>query len=347
MSKEPETLAELHAAETAASQAAEKTEPAEKTEETTPEPAEAATIVESETDEKADSDTEESEEEESIRGWMTKELGYDASHYTSDEEAIKGLVEKARLAGRRDEDAEYGKTIRQLAKGRESEVLAFLKGETQPTKEPEKATKTNDGVPEYDPAWRYQITTDEKTGEYVPAKGAPKDVVEKLRTYMEWRERRLDELARSPDKYITEALKAKEAEIEKKTQAVVEQVLSRNQLAGTLQSWESENKSILYVNGKDQTGGLTPIGNEIVKIDAELANDGMQNPITRLNRAKEIAVLKHQGVTPAAKKLPSKVIRKPAIAPSRAHAEKTVDDLFNEEGADLLTVFTKLQAQKT
>lgn len=334
---EPSTLAEMHAAETAAaSKTAESSEPSPE-KEVTKEP-------ETET---AETQTEEAEAEteDSIRSWLQNELKYDASHYASDEEAMKGLVEKARLAGRHDEDAEFGKAVRQLNPDQKAKVLAMIRGEVEsaPTKVAEENGK---GVPDFDPAWRYQITTNKESGEYEAVAGAPRDVVDKLRKYMEWREKRLDEIVRDPDSYVAKAVAAKTADLEKITRATVEQELSRHQLAGTMQAWESENRSILYTNGKDQSGGLTPIGQEIIKVDAELLNDGMTNPITRLNRAKEIAVLKHQKATPPAKKLPNRVVRKPAIAPTRTQEDKTVDDLFAEPDADLLSVFTKLQKQE-
>lgn len=340
---EPSTLAEMHAAEIAATQAAEKTETqAEKTEaspektETAPEVAETTT---------AEAETEEAEgEEPSIRDWLKSAEDYDASHHKTDEAALHDLVQKARRVGERDEAAEFGKTIRQLTPEQQAKVMALIRGEPEPAKP---AEINNKDVPEFDPAWRYQITTDKESGDYVPVAGAPRDVVDKLRKYMEWREKRLDEIVRDPDSYVAKAVAARTADLEQRTRATVEQELGRHQLAGTLKSWEAENRSILYTNGKDQAGGLTPIGQEIIKIDAELLSDGLTNPITRLNRAKEIATLKHQNATPPARKLPNKVVRKPAIAPTRAQEEKTEDELFAEEGADLMSVFTKLQAQRT
>ncbi len=324
---EPETLAELHAAA--------QTQPS-------PEPNETAAPTEPEAETTADTEAVGTEtedaggEELSIRDFLSKELQFDASKYQTDEDALKGLAEAARTLGKRNEDAEYGKRLREQIAGREEQILALLQGNDE-----EKKQKTDDG-PEYDPAWKFQIVQNAE-GEWVAAKGAPPDVVQKLRKYTEWREKRLDELARSPTGYVEEALKKKNADIDKLVRETVAQELYRHQVSSQLQSWEGENRELLYVNGKDESGGLTPIGHAIIEQDGELQKNGVQDPIARLNLAKQLAVAKHQAVSTKIKKIPAKLIRKPAIAPDKTAGSKTPDDLFGE-GKTLAEVWLAQQA---
>ena len=316
MADEPTSLAEMHAT-VQTTTPLESTETASSTE----------TEVES-TTESTETETETAADEGAelgIREFLTQELQFDASKYQTDEDALKGLAEAARTLGKRNEDAEYGKRLRQLTAGRtEEQIAALLQSNGEATKP---KTETADESPEYDPAWRFQITQN-TDGDWVPTKGAPSDVVQKLRKYTEWREKRLDELARAPGTYAEKALKDKQADIDRMVRETVAQELYRHQIVGQLQSWEGENREILYVNGKDESGGLTPIGREIVTLDRELLEEGIQDPIKRLNRAKKEAVDKHQAVSAKIKKLPAKLIRKPAIAPDKTAGSKTIDELF-------------------
>lgn len=341
---EPSTLAEMYAAsqkgETTATETTTQETPEtsqsqdESPEDETPEGDGEEATEEGDADEPADSgDT-------SIRDWIQANLKYDVSHYANDEEALAGIIEKARLSGAKDEDAQFGRTIRQMANGREQDLLEYLRSGKQPEAKPE----AKSDKPEFDPEWLTQITQD-KEGNYVPVPGAPKDVVEKVMKYKRWETNQLRQIVNDPEKFLESVLAKKTAEIEAKAQQRVEAALAQQHMAAAMQGWEAANTSILYVNGKDHTGGLTPIGQEIVRLDQELERDGITHPLTRLNRAKDIAMLKHKTTTPPKKTVPNKALRKPAIAPPAPTQDKTLDELFAESDADLLSVVMKLNGK--
>jgi hypothetical protein len=145
-------------------------------------------------------ETEEAEEEdgyEDIRDYLRDVEGYDASKYKTPEEAIKGIVTTARRVGERDEDAAYGRAIKQLVAGREDELAAYLKGakpkEVAAIKA--KGQREYDDFPEEAQFWSNQITKDEN-GHLVPLPGVRSDIVSDFLDYQAASARRLNEIMR-------------------------------------------------------------------------------------------------------------------------------------------------------
>ena len=328
MAKEPDSLAEIHDAEIsdAGTAVADATAPATPSNGQAGAANPAATPAEPPADPSDDDEASDSD----IRTWIKENLDCDVSQYNTDEDAIKGLVEARRTLSRRDEDAEYGRQVRDLLKGREQEVIDMLRGEgNKKPPEPDKKGEL--------PTWEeLQLLSVRAADE-----NAPPALREKYSQLQADVARKMFSLARDPESFLAPILEKVVRDVEARAQQAAASVVGQSEQAASMRSWESQNKQLIYANGQDASGGLSPIGQEVVKVDALLAEDGVTDPLRRLNRALEFAVNKHRGATPPPKKMPNKVGRQPAIATRDAQADKTEDELFAEEGANLLSVFLK------
>ncbi len=117
-----------------------------------------------------------SEDDADFISYVRNKHGEDLSQkYENSEEAVKGLVESYRLAGRRNEDATYGRTLRELIQGREEDLAAYLKGQKPQQTEaagdkPISSERELEDFPADADNWRLQLT--EKDGIVTPAAGA-------------------------------------------------------------------------------------------------------------------------------------------------------------------------------
>lgn len=175
--------------------------------------------------------------------------------YLDDAALISGLLNAYNLVGTRDEHAEYGRRVQEAVSGREEAFREFLSGEpaAAPAEPPE-----GKGQPEYDPAWKYQITQDEK-GEYVPVAGAPRDVVEKYRRHLDWRDKQLNDFVADPEAYLKDKLAETFKGLEQKAEQVASRKTADHQANLAIEAWGKHNAKLLHQNG-DQEAPLTPLG---------------------------------------------------------------------------------------
>jgi len=208
----------------------------EDTEEKKPVAAEAATETKTE---------EEPDGYEDIRDYLREVEGFDASKYKSPEEAIKGLVATARKVGERDEDANYGRALKQLVAGREAELAAYLKGAKPEEKRELKSLERfdyDDFHKEYgdEPdTWVHQVTRDEK-GNLIPVGGANPEIVSKFLAYQNATSKRLREvlrdypkLARAPEEIKEELRSLAGSSVQAQEETAVNQLVAQYPIYST------------------------------------------------------------------------------------------------------------------
>lgn len=186
--------------------------------------------------------------------------------YKTPQEALKGLVEAYRTVGRRDDDASYGRAIRQLLSGREQQFAEFVgsNGNTQkaPTEKRSGSQREIEDFPKDAANWRYQITTDDN-GKYLPAAGAPPTVVQDYRDYVAARERRLDLMARNYGN-----LENIPAQVQQQLQAV-QQHAALTQEQQTISELQGRYAKGLFVDGAVDEKGRALLTANGKKVEAE------------------------------------------------------------------------------
>ena len=236
------------------------------------------------------------EEEGDFFAYVKEQFGEDlAEVFKTPEEAVKGLLEARRTIGRRDEDAQYGKAVKELLKGREKQLAAFLAG-AKPETETRKigAPESVEDFPDDAENWALQIREDEK-GQLVPAPGAPADIVDKYKSYQRAVQKRLLEIAKSWPKLKTlpDTVEQTAAGIQQQQHVAAEE--------RAILDWQSQYKSVLFVDGDDK-GSLTPEGK---RVEAEFKRLREENPEMRtVNAFKEATKLVLGSVQRAAKQPP-------------------------------------------
>jgi len=145
------------------------------------------------------------------------EYGVDLSNkYRDGREALRGLLSGYERLAQRDEDAVYGRQVRQaqaagMYQANWQQPLGPAPAADQPPAKPKRE------IPEYNPAWESQITRDEK-GQLVAAPGAEPDVVQKLAKYHNWARTEATKMLHQPEEYFGDL-------IEQRAQQVIEQRL--------------------------------------------------------------------------------------------------------------------------
>jgi ATP:corrinoid adenosyltransferase len=269
-------------------------------------------------------DTEEeltSEDEADFISYVRSQFGEDLSgKYKDPEEAVKGLVEAYRTVGRRDEDASYGRALRELIQGREQDVAAYLSGQQKPTEPAAGKRKTSERELEDFPPdadnWQYQLV--EKDGAYSPATGAGFTIAE-YNAYNRALQKRVQQMAREfPDlKAIPDKVKRDIGQL----QGSAEQQLERQAIKETLNRY---GKAI-FIDG-DQSGPLTAEGQRINGACHELRSNGMS-----AGKALDLAIKLVLGNTQRSTKPPpvkpgKRSIRTPAIASEKTKTYKNIED---------------------
>lgn len=311
MADEPELELETEPEETTSTET-------ETTPETTanqePETATAGGETEPETTEP---DKGEEEDDASILAYVKEKYGEDLTgKYADDDAMIRGLVEAQKLVGRRNDEAEAWRQFQKTIAGRERDLQAFLEGR-QP--EPEKKESKNGEPPEYDPAWRYQITQDDQ-GNYVPVKGAPPDVVQKYLSYHKWRENQLDTFLRDPQSYLGKVLDAKTREIEERLQRTSAEQMELQRQKAEEEAFFARNQSLLFQNGKETP--LQAAAKNIYNTTLARMPDGVEKMQTALDIA-----LSRQPKSPIKKPSPHATRKTPvSVHPE----EKTLDDYMKD-----------------
>lgn len=182
--------------------------------------------------------------------------------------AIRGLLHARRGIKLRDEDAAYGRQLRQLLQGKEQSLAEFLASQSKSNgKETKKTVRELEDFPEDARNWRFQIRQNDK-GEYIPVDGAPATIVQDYREYLEARERRLEAIARNWSNLESLPTKVKE-EVEK-----IQAATATEKQSAAMREMESPYREALYIGGNPKTG-LTANG---IKVDEEYQQQLTDNP---------------------------------------------------------------------
>lgn len=230
------------------------------TETETPAPAKAATETE----------TEDASEDGPFRELLKSDFGYDPSKYTSDYEAVKGLVEASRAIGARNEDAEYGKQARQLLAGKEAEFKAWLASQGGEKQKP--AAKPSDGdVASWE---QYQLLAAQAA-----SPNASESVKQKFADAQSTITQRVFELA----SHREQALEPVMEKVIEKVSALLDQRLGAQTEQSTIQQMVDKHREWLHVDG-DTTKPLTPAGEEAFRVYQEELADGVK-PARALEKA--------------------------------------------------------------
>jgi hypothetical protein len=257
-----------------------------------------------------DSDeSDESDEDGQFRNILKEDFGLDTEKWKTDYDAVKSLVEAARMAGARNEDAEYGKRFRE----HESEFQTYLdsKKNGKPASEP--AKPSGDPLPTYD---QYQLLAAQAAAE-----GASDSVKKKFAEMQATVSRRMFEQAANPNAAMQDILK----EIQEKAVSAVEQRLQEREEQNAIQQIVQRNSAWLYAEG-DETKGFTPAGQEAAALYQQAVENGM-----RPKAATEMALQFVQSKLPNAVKPPRKSVigsRRQANVAAPEKETQTYEKLF-------------------
>jgi hypothetical protein len=286
--------------------------------ETTPEPS-AEPEVTPESPEVPEGDATEEEpsgEASSIIEWIRDELGEDLSgQFNDDRKLLESLLNARKLVGQRDEDAAYGKQLRQALAGKEAVLQEFLAGKQQPQETP---PPVNEQPITYE---QYQLLQAQiASGKATPA------AREKWERIQEEFGRKAFEMA------FQNPVQAQLEQRIKVLESQLEQRLSQREMQDAVNSWEKQNASALFING-DQASGLTPLGAKADEIyRTKLA--AMPPGVERAQLALELAQASQPKPNPT-RKPPQKAKHQPAIA-SPPEKTKSQEELIEKDGLGLL-----------
>jgi len=217
-----------------------------------------------------------------------------ASKYPDDLTAVEGLVNAHRKLSERDEDAAYGREMRQYEQDFQ-QYLAWRQqqqAQAQPPSQPGTQEK-----PEFDPNWRYMVTRDEQ-GNLVPVPGAPADVVQKLQRAQEYIQTRIQDLIFNqepvpPEHVIAQAQQA----AQQVAMSTIQQQIAEQQAHSEMQQFATENREWLFVDG-DPNKGPTAALRQLEGVWPQFA-PGIQNGQYTPRQAIELAMNVVRGMQPA------------------------------------------------
>lgn len=292
---------------------------------TTPEPETAATP-----------EAPESDEQLSIRGWIDELTGLKiADKYKTDEEMAEGIANLYKRIGQRDEEAELGRYLRE----HESEFREYLASKQQPKPAESKPEPQSSDVPEWDENWRYQVEYDE-AGNLIARKGSSPDIPAKIKKYMDWRERRLDEVARNPEKFASKVLEQQMVKLREEATRASQEEIVRAQEQAAIGAWGAQHSAELMVDG--DVNQPTMLGKKYIEVyESKLA--GMPDGLRKIQTAYEMAKLAMPQAKPTKKPLP-RSLHQPPVSPGPG-AEKKAEQLF-AEGKGLAEVLELLNREQ-
>src|SRR3990167_257291 len=206
---------------------------------------------------------------------LGKEHGIDLSKYKSRGEALKGLLNAARLVGQRNQLAETGKFVHENPQG----ALAWLReqlGEPEPTtkevvdegKKPEPADDFERLIaqrPDYDPEWENDLEPQED-GTYKERPGAEPGVLSKVQKFYRWKRKFDNHIAKDPEAPVRAALKKQEASHEAKIQAIRDEMEGirlvdvQRQMQATAMNIFTSEKDWMFHEGRIEANNLTEAG---------------------------------------------------------------------------------------
>ena len=236
---------------------------------------------------------------------LGKEHGIDLSKYKSRGEALKGLLNAARLVGQRNQLAETGKFVHENPQG----ALAWLReqlGEPEPTTkevvdEGKKPEPTNDFErliaqrPDYDPEWENDLEPQDD-GTYKERPGAEPGVLSKVQKFYRWKRKFDNYIAKDPEAPVRAALKKQEASHEAKIQAIRDEMEGirlvdvQRQMQATAMNIFTSEKDWMFHEGRIEANNLTEAGVIFAReLDDQFAENPNCNVMKAIARAKKVA----------------------------------------------------------
>lgn len=182
--------------------------------------------------------------------------------YQTDEEFFKGIVNLQQKLHEREEIAEYGRRVMQQY----GDVFQRQQQAQPPAPQPAQPQQPFEGIPsrEQIKLWQQQVRRNAETGEMEAMPGAEPNVLQKLDYATERMTQAIHALAFQPDQFLQERITPLIQGVLQQTQQYTAQELAaRDAQQRNVQdaiSWVGGQASWMCVNGKDPTGGLTPLG---------------------------------------------------------------------------------------
>lgn len=253
--------------------------------------------------------------------------------YGSDDEIIKGLVNAHWLVGRQDAESQLFRELRsRLGDDRLVELLTEVPGAKTAlatSLAPGKADEI-----EFDPEWYGdKIRVDPQTGQFIPGPTGTKRDVAKFRRYLAHREKVLNEFARNPKKFVESHIDSRLAAfresllaaLQRQAVGLAEETSRQFSERATVEQIIAEAAPLLFVNGQDETGGLTKLGEAFKQYHDELAADGMRSPSKRVILALAMA----QGRFAKERAKPKEIKNAAKRGVSSAQKRPSVEDLLD------------------
>lgn len=192
-----------------------------------------------------------------FRDRFKQKYGIDlSSKYQTDEQAEYGLANAFQLVGKRDQDAEVGRLLRDnpavvIDHLRQSYPDAFGQPAPQQAKQ--------NGAPEWDDEWVNQVEKN-ADGHIIAKAGVDPAVATKFNKYARWYEKRQRDLTNNFESLVEEKARtiARE-EAEKIAQQTFQQGFGQHAQAAKAAGWFEQNKSWMF-SGGDYQQGYTPEG---------------------------------------------------------------------------------------
>ena len=266
-----------------------------------------------------DAETTEANGESSDDGFLAylkAEHQLDLSEKFADEtEAVKGLVEAYKLVGRRDDDARWAKQVRQAIAGRERDFEAFLSGQGQ-AQEPTRQQPAQGAPGEMPDFNEYRFLSQKIRSQ----EATPQETALFQRVSEDYARRAYDLVRQFDLKGISQSV-----------QQQVAVALQQYQQQQAMASWDAQNASAIYAEGKPDAG-FTPLGARFVEIYGELTS--MPDGVEKANHAMRLA--KAEMPKPKQTRPPSPHARHQAALGSTSKGPKTQADLLDEYNGDLV-----------
>jgi hypothetical protein len=263
--------------------------------ETTDAPADATTTSE------VDSTT----TDESLRAWAKEKWPEKAAIidlYKEDEEFVKGMLEAGSLVGKRNEDAEYIRKLREYGIS-DDDISRLIEEKRNP---PSTTTTTTETTEQWNPAW---VTEDEKGNWLVTAEGRKvSDIHKKIENYRSDLSAAMRDPARW-DNFVEKYSGKKRADPKAEIESVKAEIAYRD-LVRQQEEFKTKHKDLLFAGE-----GFTPFGE---KVNELLLDEGFYPNLTgqwdkRADKAMKIAaaIIAPQ---PAKRTIPIPAKRQPAVA---------------------------------
>lgn len=258
----------------------------------------------------------------SLRERLSREFGLDASKYASDDEALKGLANAARLVGARQEDAELGRQLKPYL----AQFEQFLQAQQAQQAQPAAPQFSLLDPPEWNEDWKQYLTADGKI-----AADAPVTVRPKIEQYVDWLKTFQREMYRNPRALLEAAAEARVAPLKQELQQLREGLAQQSDY-DQANRFLVNNASWMFQDGNVESRQLSPAGT-VFRDTYNAALEMIQRDPTELAKQYALSVAKQPRGTgakpPAATKPPATAAR------TRATPKPASEDSLYLSGSEL------------